>query len=270
MSFFLLADFFTWGSSSLGRPPCNTSEFLFTYFGILIYVSYEIFMFQNFYKFRGNNIFVDPRVKPCISTIYFDFGIHAQAVLTMQITSNLYKFYIIGILTSSKLLLLRATWKRKGNQNFVGAVKNYKIVFVFFWKNYLFGEHLIFCIVLFAIFSSVTYFVSVKWDFVHSVISSFASPWSHFFVLIICFSIIQNLCKLFFLFHHSISSSCLHFISFFVWQAVLNRCPDKCVTSVEKVSLCGWFFYNVLSMRKYVTSVGKIEIHFSSSQIDFI
>ena len=136
--------------------------------------------------------------------------------------------------------------------------------------DYLFGEHLIFCIVLFAIFSSVTYFVSVKWDFVHSVISSFASPWSHFFVLILCFSIIQNLCKLFFLFHDSISSSCLHFISFFVWQAVLNRCPDKCVTSVEKVSLWGWFFYNVLSMRKYVTSVGKIEIHFSSSQIDFI
>ena len=99
-------------------------------------------MFQNFYKFRGNNIFVDPRVKPCISTIYFDFGIHAQAVLTMQITRNLYEFYIIGILTSSKLLLLRATWKENGIRilyfqtlSNVGSVKNYKIVFVFFWKN---------------------------------------------------------------------------------------------------------------------------------------
>ena len=57
-------------------------------------------------------------------------------------------------------------------------------------RDYLFGKHLIFCIGLLAIFSGVTYFVSVKWDLVHSVICSFGftwflSPWWFYLLIII-------------------------------------------------------------------------------------
>ena len=51
-------------------------------------------------------------------------------------------------------------------------------------RDYLFGKHLIFCIGLLAIFSTVTYFVSVKWDLVHSVICSFGFTWFLFSMMI--------------------------------------------------------------------------------------
>ena len=201
-------------------------------------------------------------------------------MITYNISHLIYMILIwLSILTSSKLLLLRATWKReKEFRNLslnVGAVKILQNNFYFLLGNMRLFVRKAFDILYWA----------VCHIFQCDIFCQREMRFCAFCHLLFYFSMIPLLCPHPLLFHYSKSLQAIflypwfHFFigtssRFFVFcptsAAVLNRCPDKCVTSVEKVSLWGWFFYNVLSMRKYVTSVGKIKIHFSSSQIDFI